>query len=183
MKTVEITCVTCGTKSQKRKAEIDRRTRLGKTKFYCGNKCAGKNPAKYSHLNKYAGEYNNNLKAPKLDELSPFRYYYNTLKSREKSPKYRLPKGLNLSLEYLKEVWESQKGICPFTGWELILRTNSNLTMKKNIKQASLDRIDNSKGYIEGNIRFIAVIANYARNNFEDKEVIEFCKAVVKHNP
>jgi hypothetical protein len=42
-----------------------------------------------------------------------------------------------------------------------------------------LDRIDHSKGYIEGNVRFVACIANYARNAFTDEDLQEFCEAVV----
>ena len=45
--------------------------------------------------------------------------------------------------------------------------------------QASLDRIDNSKGYVKGNVRFVALIYNYARNGFDDEAVLAFCNAVI----
>jgi hypothetical protein len=78
-------------------------------------------------------------------------------------------------------LWESQNGICPFTGWQLELpKWTNGWTEKQKPQRASLDRIDCSKGYIQGNVRFISVIANYARNSFDDKEVIEFCKAVTE---
>ena len=50
-----------------------------------------------------------------------------------------------------------------------------------NIKSASLDRIDNSKGYVQGNVRFVSVMFNFARNKFSDEEVIEFAQAVIKN--
>lgn len=46
------------------------------------------------------------------------------------------------------------------------------------IERASLDRIDISKPHMEGNIRFLSRIANYAKNSFNDDVVIEFCIAV-----
>lgn len=49
-------------------------------------------------------------------------------------------------------------------------------------ESVSLDRIDNTKGYTEDNIRFISVMANYARNRFTDSQVLSFAKAVASHN-
>lgn len=96
-------------------------------------------------------------------------------------------KGLtDLDTKFLKELWEIQKGVCPFTGWELRLPRGSEGWTPKNplsSTSASLDRIDNSKGYLQGNVRFIAVIANYARNNFPDQAVFDFCNAVAKAHP
>lgn len=40
--------------------------------------------------------------------------------------------------------------------------------------QASLDRIDSSKGYIEGNVEFVCLAVNYAKNGFSKEQMIEF---------
>ena len=82
-------------------------------------------------------------------------------------------------MESLKEIWDSQQGICPLTGWKLELPTQSK-QYRLHIKTASLDRIDNSKGYILGNVRFVSVMFNFARNNFSDEDVIEFAQAVTR---
>lgn len=57
---------------------------------------------------------------------------------------------------------------------------NSNLKnqLPKTPDRASLDRIDSSIGYVKGNIQFISLIAQFAKNDFSDTEVINFCKAV-----
>lgn len=47
-------------------------------------------------------------------------------------------------------------------------------------KRASLDRVDCSLGYVRGNVRFVSVIANYARMNFTDEELVGFCHAVAE---
>lgn len=81
---------------------------------------------------------------------------------------------IGVSLQDLKDLWQKQKGVCPYTGWKLVLKTKGK-TVKN---QASVDRIDNSKGYVKGNLQFVAIIANYAKNQFSEKELIEFCQAV-----
>jgi len=45
----------------------------------------------------------------------------------------------------------------------------------------SLDRIDNTKGYVEGNVRFVVSMANMCRNKFDDEDVISFCIKVASH--
>jgi len=89
----------------------------------------------------------------------------------------------HLDLEYLKELWESQGGICPLTGWEIELPINTTgFRIKRDPHNASLDRIDNDKDYVKGNVRYIALIANLARNSWDDKAVIEFARSVVQQH-
>ncbi len=174
MKTVEITCTTCGKKSQKRKAEIDHRTRLGKTKFYCNATCVGRDPEQHGHLLEYTDRYDISQHAGcRRDEFTDFKWYIKVIKQRKRD--------YDVDVQYLKELWESQQGICPLTGWKLILRKHITTRIERDKRQASLDCIDSSQGYIKGNVRFIAVIANYARNLFTDDDVIEFCEAVVNN--
>ena len=45
-------------------------------------------------------------------------------------------------------------------------------------KQASLDRIDSSKGYIKGNIQFISTPINYMKSTMTDSEVKSFLKLI-----
>jgi hypothetical protein len=35
---------------------------------------------------------------------------------------------------------------------------------------------------MKGNVRFISLMANYARNSMSDEELLEFCRAVEKNN-
>jgi hypothetical protein len=89
--------------------------------------------------------------------------------------------GCDLTIEHLKVLWESQNGKCPFTGLDLILPYDSDGWKEYSPYNASIDRIDNSKGYMQGNVRFISVMANLARQSFSDIQLIDFCKAVAKH--
>jgi hypothetical protein len=181
MSTVTLECGTCKKDFEKPKGEYNRRLRLGKTKFYCCLSCAKKTPESIKHIvDNRSGYPVWELNNPKrYDEYSMFRPFMKVVKQRNKE--------WNISLEYLKELWESQDGTCPFTGFKLEARTHysyksgisGNGNTPLNIKVASLDRIDNSKGYIVGNVRFVSVMFNYARNIFSDEEVVEFAKAIV----
>jgi hypothetical protein len=86
----------------------------------------------------------------------------------------------DIDLEYIKNLWEEQDGVCPFAKQKLELRTHTS-KQKAGPYSASLDRIDNNKGYIRGNIRFVSLIFNYARNTFSDEQVLEFCKQVTSN--
>lgn len=110
------------------------------------------------------------------DEFSDFKRYLKCTKNTRNRGRKRASE---ITLQDLKSIWINQEGICPLTGWKLKLRTHTNCSKEPLTPYcASVDRIDNSKGYIKGNIRFISVMANYARNIFSDEEVIDFCKSV-----
>lgn len=97
--------------------------------------------------------------------------------------RYRKRKGpTDLTPEYLKALWEEQGGACPFTGWLLELPKDTYGFSEHSPRNASLDRVDNSKGYVQGNVRFIALMANIARCDFSDTEVVDFCRAVVENS-
>lgn len=118
------------------------------------------------------------------DELTPFRWFLNCSKTRSKSTykNGRLVES-KISLDDLKQQWDIQKGICPYTGWNMLLPKNaSGWYGEKSMKRASLDRIDSSKCYTPANIHFVCLIANYAKNNFLESEMLEFCRAVAKRS-
>ena len=176
MSKITLTCDTCNKEFEKARNEYNRRIRLGKDKFYCGMSCAKKAPENVARLSQYEDHRWTTETCPTKphDEYSKFRPFLKVCRQRNKD--------FDLTLEYLKELWESQNGICPFTGFELEARTYDGKSDNPlNIKSASLDRIDNSKGYVEGNVRFVSVMFNFARNTFSDEEVIEFAQAVVNN--
>ena len=47
---------------------------------------------------------------------------------------------------------------------------------------ASLDRIDSSKGYIEGNVQWVHKRVNLMKGNMSTENFIEWCNLVVKNN-
>lgn len=69
--------------------------------------------------------------------------------------------------EYLWDIWEKQNRKCAYTGMELSHGVD-----------ASLDRIDNSIGYVEGNIQWIHRDINRMKSDFDESYFIEMCKKV-----
>jgi ribosomal protein L33 len=154
-KRVNLVCTECG-------KTYEREYKKQRTKFFCSKFCRSR-------------------QGRLLDPLSPFRRYVRFARFISKK---NSRKTCNITAEYLKSLYEAQGGICPMTGWKLLLPRTSNThyeLFKKGPYNASLDRIDNSKGYDEGNVRFVSLVFNYARNVFSDQEVIDFCKAVANH--
>ena len=76
----------------------------------------------------------------------------------------------NVSIEYLWNLFLSQNKKCAITGDEII-----------DFKKASLDRIDSSKGYIEGNVQWTTRQANISKHIMTMEELYEFCKKVLNH--
>lgn len=176
MKTINITCSSCGKTTPKPKNEINRQIRRGRTNFFCNRKCAGKDNKNVERLQKFENNFKYTKYIRQPDKYSNFRWYMKVIRQSSKQSN----KEYDVDCEYLKDLWEEQKGICPFTNKSLILRTHSKDSLK-NPYSASVDRIDNTKGYVKGNIRFVALIYNYARNIFSDDEVINFCNNVVNN--
>lgn len=78
--------------------------------------------------------------------------------------------------EYIWELFLKQNRRCVFSNVELTFGTHN-----KNYGVASLDRIDSSKGYIEGNVQWVHRDVNFMKQAMTDEELIEWCKKIVKH--
>ena len=63
-------------------------------------------------------------------------------------------------------------GYCALTNWAI------SLEYKKTT--ASLDRIDSSKGYYMGNIRWVHSMVNMSKNKFSDESFVAMCLAVAQ---
>ena len=78
---------------------------------------------------------------------------------------------------HLQNLWNTQKGICPYSGISLTLNNHSKRS-KNRISIASIDRIDSSKGYIKGNIQFVALPINYLKGELTHEQTIEVLKTI-----
>lgn len=166
---VTLNCSYCSKEFERPNKEFNRQqVKLG-LKPYC---CIGHAIAARNHRIRKGNP--ENLKTKSLDEFSPFRRFMCSATRRHK--------GTDLTVEYLKSVWDEQKGICPFTGMLMELRTFHVAGNGPAIpRQISLDRIDNDHGYVMGNVRFVSAMANVARQKWTDEQVFEFCRDVAAY--
>ena len=97
--------------------------------------------------------------------------YYGSLKkgSSERGRNFEF----SVSLEYLWQLFLKQNRKCVLTGWEIVF--DKRRTSKQT---ASLDRIDSSKGYIEGNVQWIHKDVNLMKNNYDQNYFIKVCESV-----
>ena len=174
-RTTTVICDNCGREFQKPLSEV-KRSNDKHRKMYCCRKCAaeGASNTRMNLPHKPASdkmkEHLKHICGNQRDEYTPFRYTYRCVTRRFKDN--------NITLDDLKETWEKQNGICPYTGLKLILPENSNINEIDFFHRASLDRIDSSLGYIKGNIQFISTPINLMKNTKSDLEVKKFLKEI-----
>ena len=162
MKITKCKCNNCGIEFDKAINEYNRSIKFNR-KFYCSRKCAGK-----SNLLNFKDKRNTKPPLKKRIE-DPFLYYLRNCKKRNFE--------FNLTSEYLNNLWILQNKKCPYTGVDLILNTHSKRN-KDYRYTASLDRIDSSKGYIEGNVHFVSLSINLMKNSMSEKMLLEFLKII-----
>jgi hypothetical protein len=160
------TCDNCGITFKKPQSEINRNLKLNRRNF-CNRSCSGVGNTKNfgDRLNNYdISKHSNNCK----DEFTPFRYHFRNCKKRHKD--------FNIDLGYIKQIWEEQKGICPFSGVELILNGYNSIS-KDQRYSASLDRIDSKNpNYTPKNCRIVTWQFNNMRGAYSDEEFIRVAK-------
>lgn len=169
MKTVNCICAFCDKPFPKLTGEYNRRVKLGRL-LYCTLGCAAKAADNL-------GDKRNTNPPPnggwgKARQLDPFRYYIKCIKQRKHE--------YNVTLEYLAELWEQQKHICPYTGLTLQLMSHM-LTNQDHRYSASLDRKDSKQGYMIGNVQFISRSINFMKNNMSHEHTVEFLKEISEY--
>lgn len=173
-KTITFICDYCGGEGIKALSEYNRSIRLGR-KNYCCRECAAKGAGQTrTGVSRKASdaliEHNKSICSNRGDEFTPFRYTLRSIKKRTKE--------VNIDLQYLKDLWEFQKGICPYTGLSLTLPRESNLDEIELPYRASLDRIDSNLGYVEGNVQFVSTPINLMKSTMTDLETKQYLKLI-----
>ena len=85
---------------------------------------------------------------------------------------------VEITLEGIWDVYVQQNKKCVFTGLPVsFFRTEKSMRSgdpeARLARTASVDRIDNTKGYVKGNIRIVHQIVNIMKNQFSDETFIE----------
>lgn len=168
MKMTICNCNHCGISFEKPTNEYNRCMRK-KRNVYCSHKCAG--VGKIVNF----GDKINRIPPKHKRIADPFKYYLN-------NSKRRLKHEIDIDLTYLEELWEKQKGICPYTKIKLILNSSTKKDIKLDMRYtASLDRIDSSKGYIKGNVQFISMAINLMKNTMSHEHTLEFLTQITNN--
>lgn len=81
----------------------------------------------------------------------------------------------NLTIEYAYSLYLQQDKKCKLSGIELNFGLNGTQT-------ASLDRIDSSQNYIEGNVQWVHKDINRMKNDLDNESFIQYCKLIAFNN-
>lgn len=83
----------------------------------------------------------------------------------------------NLTLEYILSLYDSQKGLCALSGKEMtFIKIPKSDKVHTNL---SIDRIDSSKPYEEGNIQLVCAVTNVMKTTLTMSELYEWCRSIV----
>lgn len=94
---------------------------------------------------------------------------------------------LEVTKSDLQDLARRQNFKCALTGLPILFlkshwKRKKLLTSEELRRLASLDRIDSGKGYVTGNLQWVAKIVNLMKLNTNQKEFIEICKLISTHH-
>lgn len=127
-------------------------------KQFCSRACSGK----WRALNVYGDKYTNKYRA-----ASP-RNFLMCLAKKKKERR-------DLTVDYLEKLYEAQDGKCALTGFTMTYITGEG-RVPTNI---SIDRIDSSVGYVDGNTQLVCVQANKMKAELTERELLLWAEAIV----
>lgn len=85
----------------------------------------------------------------------------------------------NISKEYAWNVFIQQNRQCALSGESLYFDTASTNCIRGN---ASLDRIDSSRGYVEGNVQWVTKQINISKMDIDNQDFINLCHKISNYN-
>lgn len=93
----------------------------------------------------------------------------------------------SIDIFYGWELFQKQNGICALSGNKIVLDRSISQTYRKihlpKIQTASLDRINSTLGYVQGNVQWIHMDVNRMKMNLDENKFIQLCKDIAKNNP
>lgn len=81
----------------------------------------------------------------------------------------------DIDIKYIWNLYIKQNKLCALSGLPIEFNLNNKLTT------ASIDRIDNNKGYTKNNVQLLHKKVNIMKNNLVQKNFIDICKAIAKN--
>lgn len=89
----------------------------------------------------------------------------------------RRHKEFNITLDYISKLFDSQHEKCALSGIGLTFYVNGEPN-----QTASLDRIDNNKGYVQGNVQWIHKDINFMKQTYSNDYFKNMCKLVTRYD-
>ena len=114
-----------------------------------------------------------NKQRSKTDPIPALRNMITSARTRCKAT----GREFTIDIEYIEKLWTKQKGLCKLSKLPMSTEIGSREL------RVSLDRINNAKGYVKGNVQLLRSMVNNAKNRYTQTDFLNMCRAVAKHNP
>lgn len=172
---VILRCDECGRRFYRNVSLQNAAIKAGNKAAFCGRVCSGRNRLKVSYKPRRLWKKT----GAKVTCLSAYREMVHRCSQRKKWP-------IDIDTEYLHGLWKAQKGKCALSGLPMlplpVKRSKSYKHGPRSAFKASLDRIDSKIGYLKGNVQWVCTIANLAKADFSEQDLLLFCRAVAEKN-
>lgn len=158
--------------------------RTGSTQWYCRCECGAEKVISSDHLTrkKHSVKSCGCKKTKKGIENQAWRgcgdisgdWWYSHIE-RERKQNTRARIKIEITKEYAWELFLKQDKKCALSGMDLKIGRGP-------AYNASIDRIDSSKGYEEGNIQWVDKTINFMKRTYSQELFINMCKKVAENN-
>ena len=101
-----------------------------------------------------------------------------TIRKTKSDCKQRRNLDFTIDLDHLLELFNTQEGKCALSGWPLECTRGGNFKGNKNPRGCTIDRIDNSKGYISGNVQLACSLPNYLKGDMDLAQFRSLCRDI-----
>lgn len=105
---------------------------------------------------------------------------WNRIRDGARSRKSKIKSEFNITIEEAWEIFQKQNSKCALSGVPIYL-PKTGKEYHEDLKTASLDRIDSSKGYIKGNVQWLHKDINRLKSDFPEYEFLRLCKLIVEY--
>lgn len=83
----------------------------------------------------------------------------------------------NIELQYLHELWNTQRGLCALSGIPMTYYFDSG-RVPTNL---SVDRIDSNLGYVKGNLQLVCMAVNQMKSDLTIEQLKYFCRSILEY--
>jgi hypothetical protein len=101
-----------------------------------------------------------------------------TLRKIKSDARCRRNLEFTIDLNYLLTLLKDQQGRCALSGWPLEFTRGGSFKGGKNPRGCTIDRIDNSQGYVPGNIQLTCCLPNYLKSDMVLADFLALCKDI-----
>jgi hypothetical protein len=108
------------------------------------------------------------------------RFMKRTVSRTRYEAKSRRNLDFDIDVDYIMFILTRQDGKCALTGWDLEF-TRGGSWGGRNPRGATIDRINNSLGYIPGNIQVVCGLPNILRGTMPLENFKNLCRDIADH--